>query len=99
MEAGCRASGSVQPSCAEGHEIKVPVVVHAWNPLPSPSGYGCSPGIKFFADMILAFPNDEPPLEANMPALSKYNGMPAIRFTSYSDPGPPIQRMGPPSCF
>ena len=30
-----------QPSCAEGHEVPVPVVIHAWNPLPGPSNSGC----------------------------------------------------------
>lgn len=88
-----------QPSCAQGYEVPTPVVIHAWNPLPSPGNSECPRDVRFFADMILAFPNDEPPLEANMPALSRYNGMPAIRYTSYSDPGPPIQVMGPPSCY
>lgn len=88
-----------QPSCAQGYEVPTPVVIHAWNPLPSPGDSGCPRDVRFFADMILAFPSEEPPLEANMPALSRYNGMPAIRYTSYSDPGPPIQVMGPPSCY
>lgn len=88
-----------QPSCAEGYKVPTPVVIRAWNPLPSPGDSGCPRDVRFFADMILAFPNDEPPLEANMPALSRYNGMPAIRYTTYSDPGPPIQVMGPPSCY
>lgn len=88
-----------QPSCAEGYEVPTPVVIHAWNPLPSPGDSGCPRDVRFFADMILAFPNDEPPMEANMPALSRYNGMPAIRYTSYSDPGPPIEQMGSPTCY
>jgi serine/threonine-protein kinase len=87
-----------QPDCADGHDVRVPVVVHAWTPLPSPGNTGCPRDREYFAEMILAFPQQEPPLEANTPALSRYNGMPAIRFTTYSDPGPPIRVMNPPFC-
>jgi serine/threonine-protein kinase len=86
------------PDCADGHQVLVPVVVHAWSPLPSPGGSGCPRDIEFYANMILAFPKSEPPLEANMPALSRYNGMPAIQYSSISDPGPPIQNMASPFC-
>lgn len=67
-------------------------------PTHDSGGFGCPPDTKFFANMILAFPKSEPPLEANMPALSRYNGMPAIEFMTYSRPGPPIQAMSPPFC-
>jgi serine/threonine protein kinase, bacterial len=87
-----------QPDCADGHEASVPVVVHAWSPLPSPGNSTCPRDREFFAEMILAFPQQEPPLETNTPALSRYNGMPAIRYTTYSNPGPPIQVMNPPFC-
>ncbi|MCX5042437.1 serine/threonine protein kinase [Aldersonia sp. NBC_00410] len=88
-----------EPTCANGYYVGVPVVVHAWNATPPPYNSTCPSDIEFYADMILAFPNSEPPPEASMgAALSRYSGMPAIQFTTYNNSAPPIRVMPPPSC-
>jgi hypothetical protein len=39
--------------------------------MPSPGNSGCPREVEFYADMILAFPKSEPPLEANMSATAR----------------------------
>jgi hypothetical protein len=71
------------PNCATGYQLTSPVVVHAWNAqAPRPEAV-CQPGLKIFADMILAFPKGAPPPTAQK-MNTQYNGMPAVHFANYS---------------
>jgi hypothetical protein len=49
-----------QPNCAQGTRVINPIVVHAWNP-QAPTTPGCPPGVKFYADMTIAYPEGTPP--------------------------------------
>lgn len=49
-----------QPNCAEGARLINPIVVHAWNP-QVPTTPGCPPGVEFYADMTIAYPEGAPP--------------------------------------
>ncbi|WP_156687470.1 hypothetical protein [Mycobacterium sp. Marseille-P9652] len=71
------------PNCAAGYQLTSPVVVHAWNAQPPRADAICQPGLKIFADMILAFPKGPPPPTAQK-MNTQYNGMPAVHFANYS---------------
>ncbi|MEX7472053.1 hypothetical protein AB4Z39_20325 [Mycobacterium adipatum] len=49
-----------QPNCAQGPRLANPVVVHAWNALPSSSS-ACAADARFYADMTIAYPHGAPP--------------------------------------
>jgi hypothetical protein len=49
-----------KPSCAEGTRLFNPIVVHAWNPVTPPSP-ACPPGVQFYSDMTIAYPQGVPP--------------------------------------
>ncbi len=49
-----------QPNCAEGARLINPIVVHAWNP-QSPTTPGCPPGVQFYSDLTIAYPEGAPP--------------------------------------
>ncbi|MEM6107048.1 hypothetical protein AAHS21_12375 [Mycobacterium sp. 050272] len=71
------------PNCATGAQLTEPVVVHAWNAQkPRPDAI-CVAGLRIFSDMILAFPKDVPPPNAQ-PIDTQYKGMPAVHFVNYS---------------
>ena len=57
---GNDVSVECQPNCAEGPRLTNPVVVHAWNPLPSSSST-CPADARFYADMTIAYPDGAPP--------------------------------------
>lgn len=57
---GTDISVECQPNCAQGPRLTNPVVVHAWNPLPS-SSPACPPDARFYADMTIAYPSGVPP--------------------------------------
>ncbi len=71
------------PNCAAGYQLTSPVVVHAWNAQAPRAEAICQPGLKIFADMILAFPKGPPPPTAQK-MNTQYNGMPAVHFANYS---------------
>lgn len=57
---GNDVSVECQPNCAEGPRLTNPVVVHAWNPLPSSSS-ACPADARFYADMTIAYLDGAPP--------------------------------------
>jgi hypothetical protein len=57
---GTDVSVECQPNCAQGPRLMNPVVVHAWNPLPSTSP-ACPADARFYADMTIAYPEGVPP--------------------------------------
>lgn len=71
------------PNCAAGYQLTRPVVVHAWNAQKPRSDAICQAGLKIFGDLILAFPKDIPPPNAQ-PIDTQYNGMPAVHYVNYS---------------
>jgi hypothetical protein len=75
------------PNCAAGYQLAEPVVVHAWNAQKPRSDAICQLGLKIFGDMILAFPKDVPPPNAQQ-IDTQYNGMPAVHFVNYSPSSP-----------
>lgn len=83
---GTDASIWCQPNCAQGPLLTNPIIVHAWNPLP-PSSTGCAPGVKFYSDLTIAYPDGVPPWI--VPGTSwddgtnfvTIDGKPAVRFS------------------
>ena len=71
------------PNCAAGSQLTEPVVVHAWNAQKPRSDAICQLGLRIFGDMILAFPKDVPPPNAQQ-IDAQYNGMPAVHYVNYS---------------
>ncbi len=88
---GARGTGSdssveCNPNCAEGATLVNPIVVHAWNPVTSPSPT-CPPNVEFYTDLTIAYPEDAPPWIA--PGMTWSPGtdfvtvddMPAVHFS------------------
>ncbi|HUH70693.1 MAG TPA: hypothetical protein VLZ05_18575 [Mycobacterium sp.] len=71
------------PNCAAGYQLTDPVVVHAWNAQPPRPDAICQPGLKIFADLVLAFPKAPPPPTVQK-MNSQYNGLPAVHYVNYS---------------
>ena len=57
---GIDSSVECQPNCAQGTRLTNPIVVHAWNPLPS-SAVGCPSDIQFYSDLTIAYWDGVPP--------------------------------------
>ena len=57
---GTDSSVECQPNCAQGATLVNPIVVHAWNPVGSPSPT-CPSDVKFYSDMTIAYPKGAPP--------------------------------------
>ncbi len=57
---GIDSSVECQPNCAEGARLVNPIVVHAWNPVTSPSPV-CPSDVKFYSDLTIAYPKGAPP--------------------------------------
>lgn len=75
---GAAALNTCTPDCASGKGIsKTPVVVHAWNAQPAAPNSHCPTNVRFYADIVLAFPESLPPPES-MPMNTEYEGMPAV---------------------
>ncbi|BDB41867.1 hypothetical protein Mkiyose1665_27280 [Mycobacterium kiyosense] len=85
------------PNCAAGYQVTDRVVVHAWNPQPARPDSTCPDGLKIFADMILAFPEQVPPPTAEK-MNTQYQGMPAVHLTNYSGDAPDRQFIGNTFC-
>src|SRR6478609_497961 len=61
---GARGTGTdsaveCQPNCAQGTRLFNPIVVHAWN-ASAPTSPACPPGVQFYADMTIAYPEAVP---------------------------------------
>jgi hypothetical protein len=82
-----------QPDCADGYQISNQVLVHAWNPQPAVPNSGCPSDVKFYADIVLAFPKSVPSADF-LPMKTHYNGMPAVHYTSYQDQDPSDEFIG-----
>lgn len=57
---GTDSSVECQPNCAQGTTLVNPIVVHAWNPVASPSP-ACPQDVKFYSDLTIAYPKGAPP--------------------------------------
>ena len=57
---GTDSSVECQPNCAQGATLVNPIVVHAWNPVGSPSPT-CPSDVKFYSDLTIAYPEGAPP--------------------------------------
>lgn len=57
---GTDSSVECQPNCAEGTTLVNPIVVHAWNPVASPSP-ACPQDVEFYSDLTIAYPKGVPP--------------------------------------
>jgi hypothetical protein len=58
--AGTDSSVECKPNCAEGATLVNPIVVHAWNPVTSPSA-ACPSDVEFYTDLTIAYPEGTPP--------------------------------------
>lgn len=88
-----------EPSCAEGYRVSNKVTLRAWNPQPAGASSGCPSDLLYYSDIIIAFPMSVPPAEARMPPNTRYLGMPALQYSSESNPSPPAESMGKVSCY
>lgn len=88
---GARGTGTdrsveCQPNCAEGATLVNPIVVHAWNPVTSPSA-ACPQNVQFYTDMTIAYPEGVPPWINPGTTWSPgtdfvtVDGMPAVHYT------------------
>lgn len=57
---GTDSAVECQPNCAEGTRLFNPIVVHAWN-AATPTSPDCPPGVRFYSDMTIAYPQGVPP--------------------------------------
>jgi serine/threonine protein kinase, bacterial len=74
------------PVCASGQIWRNPVEVHFSDPEPPPPDSGCPSDMRFYTQLIVAYPTTPAPPEAAMPyngpVYTQYNGMPAYRWNS-----------------
>ena len=83
---GTDSSVECQPNCAEGITLVNPIVVHAWNPVASPS-VTCPRDVKFYTDLTIAYPKGAPPWITPGATWSPgtdfvtVDGMPAVHFS------------------
>lgn len=86
---GTDSSVECQPNCAEGTRLINPIVVHAWNPQPPPAP-GCPPGMQFYSDLTIAYPDGVPPwIEPGTTwdtgtDFVTVDGLPAVHFSGLS---------------
>ncbi|MEE6164825.1 MULTISPECIES: hypothetical protein [unclassified Mycolicibacterium] len=86
---GLDSSVECQPNCAQGTRLVNPVVVHLWNPVASQSAT-CPPGLRFYSDMTIAYPQTAPPWINPGSEWSPgtdfvtVDGMPAVHFSGLS---------------
>lgn len=84
---GTDASIECQPNCAQGPLLTNPIIVHAWNPLPSNNAQ-CPADVKFYSDLSIAYPKGVPPWI--IPGTTwddgtdfvTIDGMPAVHFAN-----------------
>src|ERR1700712_917818 len=83
---GTDASIWCQPNCAQGPLLTNPIVVHAWNPLPT-SDAMCPSDVAFYSDLTIAYPKGVPPWIIpgttwdDGTTFVTIDGMPAVRFS------------------
>ena len=83
---GTDSSVECKPNCAEGATLVNPIVVHAWNPVTSPSA-ACPHDVKFYSDLTIAYPKGAPPWINPGTTWSPgtdfvtVDGMPAVHYT------------------
>jgi hypothetical protein len=83
---GTDSAVECQPSCAEGARLFNPIVVHAWN-AATPTSPECPPGVQFYSDMTIAYPQSAPPWIQPGTSWSPgtdfvtVDGMPAVLFS------------------
>jgi hypothetical protein len=83
---GTDSAVECQPNCAEGARLFNPIVVHAWNAV-TPTSPDCPPGVQFYSDMTIAYPQGVPPWIQPGTSWSPgtdfvtVDGMPAVHFS------------------
>jgi hypothetical protein len=83
---GTDSSVECQPNCAEGATLINPIVVHAWNPVASPSA-ACPQDVEFYSDLTIAYPKDAPPwinpgtIWSPGTDFVTVDGMPAVHYS------------------
>jgi hypothetical protein len=77
-----------EPNCAAGHRVSFRAVVHADEPQPAGPDSGCPADTKFYANLVVAFPNNAPD-RADSPVNMQYQGMPAVLYSTVGDPNSP----------
>jgi hypothetical protein len=83
---GTDSAVECQPNCAEGARLLNPIVVHAWNAV-APTSPDCPPGVQFYSDMTIAYPQGVPPWIQPGTSWSPgtdfvtVDGMPAVHFS------------------
>src|SRR5829696_5030559 len=98
MAGGSPFSTSVSRG-ADGYQVSNKVVLRAWNPQPVSASSRCPSNLLYYTDIILAFPMSVPPDDAGMQPNTRFKGMPAMHFSSESNPAPPAESMGEASCY
>jgi hypothetical protein len=92
---GTDSSVECQPNCAQGATLTNPIVVHAWNPVPSPST-ACPQDVKFYTDLTIAYPKGSPPWIKPDTTWSPgtdfvtVDGMPAVHFSELTPTCAPL---------
>jgi hypothetical protein len=77
-----------EPNCAAGHRVSFRAVVHADEPQPAPPNSGCPADTKFYANLVVAFPDNRPD-NADSPVNMQYQGMPAVLYSTIGDQNSP----------
>ncbi len=92
---GTDSSVECKPNCAEGTTLVNPIVVHAWNPVASPSA-ACPPNMKFYTDLTIAYPEGAPPWISPGTTWSAgtdfmtVDGMPAVHYSDLTPTCEPL---------
>lgn len=92
---GTDRSVECQPNCAQGATLTNPIVVHAWNPVTSPSA-ACPQDVKFYTDMTIAYPKGVPPWIQPDTTWSPgtdfvtVDGMPAVHYSGLTPTCEPL---------
>lgn len=92
---GTDRSVECQPNCAQGATLTNPIVVHAWNPVTSPSA-ACPQEVKFYTDLTIAYPQGVPPWIKPDTTWSPgtdfvtVDGMPAVHYSELTPTCEPL---------
>jgi serine/threonine protein kinase, bacterial len=89
---------SCQPNCAEGGMAHFPAEIHATNPVALQKNSGCPTDMLFYTDLTLAFPTSSPDGLNGQTINSRYDGYPAIQFSTNPDQ-PNVARITPSDCW
>lgn len=82
------------PNCAEGGKSHYPVIILASDPVPAVRESRCPPHMQFYSGLLLAFPTSAPH-QGNIAPNSRYNSMPAMRFSTGAHQADAIQLITP----